>query len=137
MDNPQFTLLLNPTLSDAQCADIAAVHRAVRWGHPGSELDLRDLYEDSSYSLLALDGERVVGLLRAESDNPQTTWLAELAVLPDYQGHGIGKALLARFIADHPGTRLYTDATEGVEEFFLRHGIGLRQGSVPGPKSRV
>lgn len=103
-------------------------------GLPGSTAELRDLYEFSSYFLLALDGDQVLGLLRAESETAQTTWLAEIAVLPGFQSRGIGLALMARFLADHPNRTLYTDATEGVEEFFLRHGIALRRPRVPGPR---
>ncbi|MCY1301474.1 Acetyltransferase (GNAT) family protein [compost metagenome] len=133
MTDKRLTILCNPPLGDGQCADIVALYRAVGWGHPGTPAELRDIYDYPSYYLLALDGERVIGLLRAENENAQTTWLAELAVLPEYQAGGVGKALMQRFIADHPRTRLYTDATDGVEEFFRRHGIALRRPLVPGP----
>ncbi|NNN23009.1 MULTISPECIES: GNAT family N-acetyltransferase [Pseudomonas] len=134
MHDTPLTILRNPALSDAQCAGIASLYRAVGWGSPGSTAELRDLYEFSSYFLLALDGDQVLGLLRAESETAQTTWLAEIAVLPGFQSRGIGLALMARFLADHPNRTLYTDATEGVEEFFLRHGIALRRPRVPGPR---
>ncbi|MCP1648794.1 GNAT family N-acetyltransferase [Pseudomonas sp. GD04087] len=134
MHDTPLTILQNPPLSNAQCAAIAALYRAVGWGSPGTTAELRDLYEYSSYFLLALDGEQVVGLLRAESETAQTTWLAEIAVLPRLQLRGTGLALMARFLADHPDRTLYTDATEGVEEFFLRHGIALRRPRVPGPR---
>jgi len=134
MHDTPLTILQNPPLSNAQCAGIAALYRAVGWGSPGTTAELRDLYEYSSYFLLALDGEQVVGLLRAESETAQTTWLAEIAVLPRLQLRGTGLALMARFLADHPDRTLYTDATEGVEEFFLRHGIALRRPRVPGPR---
>ncbi|PJI48241.1 MAG: GNAT family N-acetyltransferase [Pseudomonas sp.] len=134
MHDTPLTILHNPTLSNAQCAGIAALYRAVGWGSPSTTSELRDVYEFSSYFLLALDGEQVVGLLRAESETAQTTWLAEIAVLPRLQSRGIGLALMARFLADHPNRTLYTDATEGVEEFFLRHGIALRRPRVPGPR---
>ncbi len=134
MHDTPLTILHNPALSDAQCAGIASLYRAVGWGSPGSTAELRDLYEFSNYFLLALDGDQVLGLLRAESETAQTTWLAEIAVLPGFQSRGIGLALMARFLADHPNRTLYTDATEGVEEFFLRHGIALRRPRVPGPR---
>ncbi|MEP9320147.1 GNAT family N-acetyltransferase [Pseudomonas sp. LABIM340] len=134
MHDTPLTILHNEPLSDAQCAGITALYRAVGWGSPGTTAELRDLYEFSSYFLLAVDGEQVLGLLRAESETAQTTWLAEIAVLPGFQSRGIGLALMARFLADHPNRTLYTDATEGVEEFFLRHGIALRRPRVPGPR---
>jgi GNAT superfamily N-acetyltransferase len=129
-------ILCNPPLDDARYADIAALYRAVGWGHPGDAEELREVYEYSGYVLLALEAQRVVGLLRAEQENAQTTWLAEVAVLPGHQARGIGKALLQRFIADHPNTTLYTDATDGVEGFFRRHGLALRRPLVPGPRKR-
>ncbi|MCP8462895.1 GNAT family N-acetyltransferase [Pseudomonas sp. ZM23] len=134
MTDTPLTILHNPPLSDAQCASIAALYRAVGWGVPGTMTELRDLYEFSSYTLLAQEGDLIVGLLRAESETAQTTWLAEVAVLPGFQAQGIGQRLMARFLADHPRRTLYTDATEGVEDFFLRHGIALRRPRVPGPR---
>ncbi|WP_152219434.1 GNAT family N-acetyltransferase [Pseudomonas sp. SCB32] len=134
MTDTALTILHNPALSDAQCVGIAALYRAVGWGSPGTTLELRELYEFSSYTLLAQDGEQVIGLLRAESETAQTTWLAEIAVLPGFQSRGVGRLLMARFLADHPQRTLYTDATEGVEAFFVRHGIALRRPRVPGPR---
>ncbi len=134
MTDEPLTILHNPTLNDAQCAGIAALYRAVGWGSPGTTAEIRELYEFSSYTLLAQDDEQVIGLLRAESETAQTTWLAEIAVLPGFQSRGVGRLLMARFLADHPQRTLYTDATEGVEEFFLRHGIALRRPRVPGPR---
>nr|WP_294972376.1 GNAT family N-acetyltransferase [uncultured Pseudomonas sp.] len=134
MTDTALTILHNPVLSDAQCAGIAALYRAVGWGSPGTTREIRELYEFSSYTLLALDGEQVIGLLRAESETAQTTWLAEIAVLPGFQSRGVGHLLMRRFLADHPQRTLYTDATEGVEEFFVRHGIALRRPRVPGPR---
>lgn len=134
MTDTPLTILHNPTLSDAQCAGIAALYRAVGWGSPGTMQEIRELYEFSSYTLLAQDGEQVIGLLRAESETAQTTWLAEIAVLPGFQSRGVGRLLMARFLADHLQRTLYTDATEGVEGFFLRHGIALRRPRVPGPR---
>lgn len=128
------TILHNPALSDAQCAGIAALYRAVGWGSPGTPQEIRELYEFSSYTLLVQEGEQVIGLLRAESETAQTTWLAEIAVLPGFQSRGVGRLLMARFLADHAQRTLYTDATEGVEGFFLRHGIALRRPRVPGPR---
>lgn len=134
MTDTALTILHNPALGDAQCAGVAALYRAVGWGSPGTMQEIRELYEFSSYTLLAQDGEQVIGLLRAESETAQTTWLAEIAVLPGFQSRGVGRLLMARFLADHPQRTLYTDATEGVEQFFLRHGIALRRPRVPGPR---
>lgn len=134
MTDTALTILHNPALNDGQCAGIAALYRAVGWGSPGTMQEIRELYEFSSYTLLVQDGEQVIGLLRAESETAQTTWLAEIAVLPGFQSRGVGRLLMARFLADHPQRTLYTDATEGVEEFFLRHGIALRRPRVPGPR---
>lgn len=134
MGNASFRILCNPLPDNAQCADLAALYHAIGWGSPSSLSELRELFALSDYVLLAMDGERVVGMLRAEHENAQTTWLAELAVLPGYQARGIGRTLLRRFIDDHPQQRLYTDATDGVERFFKRHGLELRRPLVPGPR---
>lgn len=134
MSDAVFQILRDPLLDEAQCAELAALYRAIGWGHPGSSAELRDLFVLSDYVLMAVADGRIVGMLRAEHENAQTVWLAELAVLPGYQARGIGRALLRRFIDDHPCSRLYTDATDGVEGFFRRHGLELRRPLVPGPR---
>jgi len=65
-------------------------------------------------------GGRAVGYSRATP-----TWLDDLYVLPDVQGCGVGSALLAQVMADHPdGVGLWVfDSNRPARDFYARHGF--------------
>jgi GNAT superfamily N-acetyltransferase/chorismate mutase len=66
-----------------------------------------------------LDG-RVVGYSRSTP-----TWLDDLYVVPDAQGHGVGTALLRRVLALHPdGVGLWVfESNQPARDFYARHGF--------------
>jgi ribosomal protein S18 acetylase RimI-like enzyme len=73
----------------------------VGWPDPPSpEAHLRIL-RGSFAVVLALDDATgmVVGFVTAISDGVSSAYIPHLEVLPDYQGRGIGTALLARLLA--------------------------------------
>jgi hypothetical protein len=58
----------------------------VGWANPPDSSTLIRLLEASSHFWLAIDGERLVGYVRAVSDGFYSAFLPELEVLPEYQG---------------------------------------------------
>lgn len=50
--------------------------------------------QNSTYVVSAWIGDRLVGLARGLSDDVSIFYLQDILVYPDYQGRGIGKALL-------------------------------------------
>ena len=48
----------------------------------------------SDYVLRAMDGSRTVGTARVVSDGGCSVFILDVIVLPEYQGHGIGKSIL-------------------------------------------
>ena len=63
----------------------------------------RRLTRPNSEFLVADDGERIAGMAFAALDKDGTTvMLHQLYVLPAYQGHGIGGALLDEVLGDFP-----------------------------------
>ena len=75
----------------------------VGWADPPDASTLVRMLEASSQIWLALDGARLVGYIRAISDGFFSAFLAELEVLPEYQGLGIGTALLNNILRDLAG----------------------------------
>jgi GNAT superfamily N-acetyltransferase/chorismate mutase len=66
-----------------------------------------------------LDGQ-VVGYSRCTP-----TWLDDLYVLPEAQGHGVGTALLRRVLDEHPdGVGLWVfECNQPARDFYARHGF--------------
>lgn len=72
----------------------------VGWQNPfPPETHLRMLTE-SDLAQVAIDAEtgRVVGFVAALTDNVQGAFITLLEVLPEYQGQGIGKALMTQML---------------------------------------
>lgn len=72
----------------------------VGWQHPfPPETHLRMLTE-SDLVQVAIDTDtgRVVGFIAALTDNVQGAFITLLEVLPDYQGQGVGKALMEQML---------------------------------------
>lgn len=72
-------------------------------------------------NITARDGERLAGCLRILTDGYFFGTITELLVLPEYQGRGVGSALL-RLAREHAPTLLYFGAQPGVESFYEKNG---------------
>ena len=72
-------------------------------------------------NITARDGGRLAGCLRILSDGYFFGTITELLVLPEYQGQGVGSALL-RLAGEHAPTLLYFGAQQGVEGFYEKNG---------------
>src|SRR4029453_10256611 len=109
----------NPLLWVADCYRIACVmdtrtvldrlptpseHRrlaeAVGWAHAFDWETMPASLEGSLAGVVAIDGRNVVGMGRLVGDGVKYFYVQDLAVLPAYQGQGIGTALLRRLL-DH------------------------------------
>ena len=75
------------------------------------------------------DTGRMVGFARAVSDGVALAYLADLFVLPEARGHGIGKELVRTMIENGPGARFHwllhtADAHDLYRQFGFREPDG-------------
>ena len=73
----------------------------VGWPNPPAPAAHMRLLRGSAFKVLALDGKtgRVVGFITAITDGVLAAYIPFLEVLPEYQGRGIGRALVRRLLA--------------------------------------
>ncbi|UHQ22822.1 GNAT family N-acetyltransferase [Lysobacter sp. 5GHs7-4] len=86
--------------------------------------DLAIVFGNSRYVCFVYDGERLVGAGRALADGLDCSYLCDIAVHPDYQGSGLGKAIIERLktlSAGHRKIILY--ANPGKEGFYRKLGF--------------
>jgi GNAT superfamily N-acetyltransferase len=86
--------------------------------------DLRVSFGNSRHTCLIFDGETLVGAGRALADGVDCSYLCDVAVHPDYQGTGLGKAIIERLrdlSAGHRKIILY--ANPGKEGFYAKLGF--------------
>jgi ribosomal protein S18 acetylase RimI-like enzyme len=72
----------------------------VGWQHPFPPEEHLRMLAGSDFAQLAIDAEtnQVVGFVAALTDGVQGAFITLLEVLPDYQGQGIGQALMEQML---------------------------------------
>lgn len=78
----------------------------------------RQLFEASQAAVFAFAEGRLVGTARALSDMIRQGVVYDVAVLPEYQGQGIGRRLMEGIMACLPGVSLILFASPGKEAFY-------------------
>jgi ribosomal protein S18 acetylase RimI-like enzyme len=104
---------------------------AVGWAHAFDWETMPASLEGSLAGVVALDDSQVVGMGRLVGDGVKYFYVQDLAVLPAYQGQGIGTALLRRLLDYVART---APATAFVGLFATNEAISLyqRDGFTPG-----
>ena len=84
---------------------------------------LQQSLEAASLLLSAWAGDQLVGLARVLTDGVQVSYLCDLAVEPDVQGLGVGKALVERVLERCAGTELVLRDSSLSAGFYERLGF--------------
>jgi len=111
------------SLDDVDWQELVELYRLAPLGQKDAA-ELRTAFGNSRYRCLVRDQGRLVGAGRAVADGIEVSYLADIAVLPGYQGSGLGKQIVARLIelsAGHKRILLY--AVPGKEPFYRRFGF--------------
>ncbi|WP_312247641.1 GNAT family N-acetyltransferase [Streptococcus parasuis] len=114
----------NPQLDFQAVLDLYA---SVGWtGYSSHPEMLEKALEHSLLVLAAVDGDRLVGLLRAVGDGYSIIFIQDILVLPAYQRQEIGRNLLEQAISHFPGIyqlHLFTDNAEKTRSFYEALGF--------------
>ncbi|HFI0742886.1 TPA: GNAT family N-acetyltransferase [Streptococcus suis] len=114
----------NPQLDFQAVLDLYA---SVGWtGYSSHPEMLEKALEHSLLVLTAVDGDRLVGLLRAVGDGYSIIFIQDILVLPAYQRQEIGRNLLEQAISHFPGIyqlHLLTDNAEKTRSFYEALGF--------------
>ncbi|MTK53868.1 GNAT family N-acetyltransferase [Paludibacter sp.] len=77
-----------------------------------------------SYTVVfVFDDENLVGFGRALSDGEYQAAIYDVAVLPDYQGKGIGKMILQTILEHTPNCNVILYAAPGKEKFYEKENF--------------
>ena len=114
-------------------ADVAAhflgiigLYQAHDWTHARDPVRLRRAIEHSSYAVVAMEEDRVVGFARAMSDEAFAVYIADILVSPDRQRQGIGRKLAEAILDHYPMDTFHHQvlvAERGAEGFYRRLGM--------------
>ena len=109
--------------------DYNTLRIAVGWP-PIKEHRARIGLDHSAFVIVARCGDRAVGIARVVSDGGFVAYVADVAVHPEFQGRGIGRAMMERVVA-YVNSQLEEDfviflslhAAKGKEVFYNKFGF--------------
>lgn len=81
----------------------------------------------SNLILTAREDGELIGFLKALSDFCYRTFIADLAVVKNRQGEGIGRAMLQKAREIAPEARLFLFSAEDAEGFYQKLGFQLHE----------
>ena len=107
--------------------DVLHLYQAVGWTNYTNQPQMLEQALPHSLAVyLALDGEKIVGLIRLVGDGFSSVFVQDLIVLPSYQRQGIGSALMKEALEDYKDAyqvQLVTEQTERTLGFY--HSMGF------------
>lgn len=80
-------------------------------------------FEASHTTIFAYHADRLIGFGRAISDSAYKAAIYDCAVLPDFQGKGIGKTIMNKIISKISHCNIILYATPGKEGFYQKLGF--------------
>jgi predicted N-acetyltransferase YhbS len=87
----------------------------------------RRMMENASRTVVAFDGEKVVGFARALCDDVSNGYIGTVAVAQDFRRQGIGRELVRRLTGDNPEITWVLRAGRGSAEFWKKMGFTVSE----------
>ena len=103
--------------------ELSGLYRIAPLGEKPPEA-LATVFGNSMFMCFVYAGDMLAGAGRALADGRDCSYIADVAVHPDHQGRGLGKAIISKLVdlsRDHKKIILY--ANPGTEEFYARLGF--------------
>ena len=104
-----------------------------RFNDPG---EFRRLISKSQRALVAIQDGRIVGFVRAITDDMSNGYLTLLIVQSDHRGKGIGRALVRAVVGENSGMTWVLRADRGAEAFYERIGFVRSKVAMERPRAK-
>lgn len=85
--------------------------------------ELQRAFCQSSHVVVVYQEQKIVGGGRAISDGVYYAGIFDIAVLPEYQGHGLGRKIMERLLAKLEKQFIVLTTTVGKEPFYSKLGF--------------
>lgn len=109
--------------------EILPLYESVGWvNYTKSPRMLKEAYSHSLRIYAAYVDNKLVGVIRVVGDGFSVVFVQDLLVYPEYQGQGIGTALLKKIMEEYHGVyqlHLLTDNTEKTVAFYKSLGFAM------------
>ena len=117
------TLEWTEALDAVNWDELSALYKVAPLGDKPAA-NLKIVFTNSRYRCVVKEDGRIVGVGRALADGVDTSYICDVAVLPAYQGTGLGKQIVGKLVElsrGHKKILLY--AVPGKEPFYRKFGF--------------
>jgi ribosomal protein S18 acetylase RimI-like enzyme len=112
---------------DVDLDQLSVLFNSVGWQRRTADrARLAQLVRGSLWVVSALDDGKLVGFARAVSDGATNAYVSTVAVLPEYQGRGIGREIMRRLIDGRDGIQFVLHANDNAYPFYLHLDLGFQ-----------
>ncbi len=86
--------------------------------------DLKIAFSNSMYKYFVYDKDKLIGVGRALADGVDCSYICDVAIHPDYQGLGLGKAIVSKLTEQSKDYhKIILFASVGKEKFYSKLGF--------------
>ena len=85
------------------------------------------MMENANRTIVAFEGERVIGFARALCDEVSNGYIGTVAVAPEKRNQGIGRELVRKLIGEDAGITWVLRAGRGSENFWKKMGFKVSE----------
>lgn len=103
--------------------ELSALYRAAPLGDKKPE-ELKLVFTRSLYKCFLYDSGNLIGAGRALADGKDCSYICDVAVIPSFQGTGLGKGILNKLIKFSDGhKKIILYSVPGKEQFYIKSGF--------------
>ena len=110
--------------SDVDWVRVAETLKRVGMAYAEPEVHRR-AFEASHTTVFVYQAGQLVGFGRALCDGAYQAAVYDVAVLPEFQGHGLGKLIMKNIMERVAGCNVILYASPGKEKFYCKQGFRL------------
>lgn len=125
------SISLQNNCSNINWNEVVEILKTVGMSYTTNEIHKKS-FENSHTTIFAFDDDKLIGFGRAISDGVRQAAIYDVAIIPEYQGKGIGKLILDSIVNELPQCNFILYASPGKELFYeklnfrkLKTGMGL------------
>jgi ribosomal protein S18 acetylase RimI-like enzyme len=103
--------------------ELSDLYKAVPMADMGPE-ELEKVFSNSMFKCFVFDSDKLVGVGRALADGIDCSYICHIAVLPNYQGLGLGKSIVSKLVELSKGhNKIILYSNPGKEDFYRKLGF--------------
>ncbi len=108
---------------DIDWSELSKMYRQAPLGNKSAK-ELETSFSNSMYKCFILASGRIIGAGRALADGVDCSYICDVAILPEYQGRGLGGDIISYLVKVSQGhKKIILYSVPGYESFYKKYGF--------------